>query len=33
VPDLTAILPDTVRAKLDQIDAQHRELTAALADP
>ena len=33
MPDLTAILPDTVRVKLDQIDAQHRELTAALADP
>ncbi len=33
MPDLTAILPDTVRAKLDRIDAQHRELTAALADP
>jgi peptide chain release factor 1 len=33
VPDPSAILPDSVRAKLDEIDRQHRELTDALADP
>ncbi len=33
MPDLTAILPDSVRHKLDEIDRQHLELTDALADP
>lgn len=33
MPDLDAMLPASVRARLDQIDAQHAELTAALADP
>lgn len=33
MPDIASILPDTVRHKLDQIEAQHRELTAALSDP
>ncbi len=33
MPDLAAILPDAVRVKLDEIDAQHRELSAQLEDP
>ena len=33
MPAPASILPEPVVAKLDQIDRQHRELTAALADP
>ncbi len=33
VPEAPDILPDPVREKLDQIDAQHRDLSAQLEDP
>ena len=33
MPDAAHILPDSVRAKLAEIDAQHRELSAQLEDP
>lgn len=33
MPDALDILPESVRAKLDEIDAQHRDLSAQLEDP